>query len=165
MEEELRFTSFTINQNQFNWFSARLGHELPIYDPNVAPRDDQFRDTQRYFEGFQRALLRGFTVFQLQQIGCWEKRNAKQSNLAGYHPIHPLFEATHWWKNNNPPIENEESGSYSYDNPVVRAALDPSLVLASMLIHRMDLWRPHPGQGSYRPSSYRLTLITAVVEG
>jgi hypothetical protein len=135
-----RWLATDLNAKQRDFFNTHLGHELPILVPNAPQKDEKQETMMRLFENFQKCMLRGFTAFQLKMIGCWEKSNAKPTDLTGYHSIHPIYQRSRWSDKDAPPIGNGQSGVYACKNTVVWEALGPSLILASLLLHRIDLW-------------------------
>jgi hypothetical protein len=61
---------------------------IPTLDPSVTlPAQDEHR--KKLHEAFQRWKLRGFTISQMTDYGCWDKPDAKPNNLDT--PIHPLY--------------------------------------------------------------------------
>jgi hypothetical protein len=94
--------------------------------------------------------LGGFTVKELEQIGCWDKPNVKASNLHTEVPIHELFREDRWASTNNPlykpyhtrilPIGGGYEGNWEFSNGIVRKALDPSIRLASKVISHIHTW-------------------------
>lgn len=130
--------AFTKNQREtFNKF---LGHELPILPPDLVTNDAAQAERWTLFESFQRWMLNGFTMFELKMTGCWDKVNARATDLRGYHLIHPIYELQHWAVTDGPPIGNGQPGIYSCHNPIVQVALEPCLILASLFISRSNLW-------------------------
>jgi hypothetical protein len=129
---------FTIDGLKF--FSNLLGHDLPIRDPNRPTNTPEQARILRQFDVFQKNVLQGFTAMQLKQIGCWNNKDAKPSDLAGRGPIHSLYGKENWSKQTGPPIRDGQGGTYTYENPVVQNALRPALVLASLFLTNIDLW-------------------------
>jgi hypothetical protein len=105
---------------------------IPTLDPSVTlSAQDEHR--KKLHEAFQRWKLRGFTISQMTDYGCWDKPDAKPNNLDT--PIHPLYQ-THIWMNGIGLIGNGYSGKWEMKNPIVRKALEPCLRLASLLLLR-----------------------------
>jgi len=95
----------------------------------------------RMFELWQQTIMEGFTAAQLEETGCWNKPDAKPSDLAGYMPVHGIFREMNWEPKGQATVMVEEGqrGRYAYENPVIKEALEPVLALASCLIVRMEL--------------------------
>lgn len=129
----------TFDPQVLRFFSKRVGHGLPILHASQSKSE---KATQFYqqFEYFQRYVLHGFTVRELSQIGCWDKNNAKPSDLAGFVPVHSLYNSERWINIPEKEIGHGIPGTYNYSNPIVQAALQPSLVLASLILANIDMW-------------------------
>lgn len=94
-------------------------------------------------EDYERTRLNQFTIRELQVLECWDKPDAKPTDLKA--PVHPLFE----WRKFNPSnlqIGGSIQGLCDIRNPVVMNALEPCLRLASsflMNIHNLTLVNIH----------------------
>jgi hypothetical protein len=70
---------------------------IPTLDPSVTlSAQDEYR--KRLHESYQTWKLKGFTISQMTDYGCWDKPEAKPNNLYTTTPIHPLYQP-HLWMN------------------------------------------------------------------
>jgi hypothetical protein len=105
---------------------------IPTLDPKVTlSAQDEHR--KKLHEAFQKWKLKGFTISQMTDYGCWDKPDAKPNNLNS--PIHPLYQH-HLWMNGVGLTGNGYPGKWEMRNPIVRKALEPCLRLASLLLLR-----------------------------
>ncbi|KAH8597414.1 hypothetical protein B0O99DRAFT_739460 [Bisporella sp. PMI_857] len=91
---------------------------------------------------YQASKLNGWMVQDLINLGCWEKKDAKPSEL-GDIPLHPLFATENWVTLENLPAHSGTgtgSGNGSGGDRRVFDVLKPVLGLATMLIQDSGLW-------------------------
>lgn len=85
--------------------------------------------------------LHGFTIAELEDVGCWGHKNALPTDLSC--PIHRFYEKTRW-RDNEKEVEIDIGdgvpGKWSIENPVVWNALVPCLRLATQILCNMKLF-------------------------
>lgn len=117
---------------------------LPPCAPGFEDSYD-YRHMQYMHETYQRTILRGFTIAQLETAGCLSNPNAIASDLP--HVIHPLFDLEQWklgpYENLNyhEPLDYGLLGTWDLRNDqAVRDAILPVLHLATMMMTHMMPW-------------------------
>jgi hypothetical protein len=122
----------------------RLGHGKPMLERSDFSETQWaqpgFEKVYQILEDFQRQLLLGFTAKQLKQIGCWDKSDAKASDLGRSYPVHLMYHGERWSKTPGENIGHGYPGTYNYSNTVVRDVLRPTAVLASLFLDNIEMW-------------------------
>lgn len=93
-------------------------------------------------EAFQRERLNDFTINELQDSGCWDKADARPSDLSG--PLHTLYEKARWHtmlpEDPQVMVGSGVPGVWSALNGNVWRALQPVLQLATKVMSNIHLW-------------------------
>jgi hypothetical protein len=108
---------------------------IPAEDPN-APFSVEYQHRKKLYEAYQVLKLRGFTVSEMTNYGCWDKPNAKRSNLDN--PIHPLFQLPKW-EEGDEKIGPGYAGNWEMRNPIIWDAMEPVLRLATQMFRRAGI--------------------------
>ncbi|PVH83046.1 hypothetical protein DL98DRAFT_617408 [Cadophora sp. DSE1049] len=130
-----------------------LDPEKPVPDWNLSLRKQlkyprftswEQRHKVRLHEAYQRSKLSGFSIRNLNDLGCWYKADAKRSDLnspAGITQLHRLLQRDLWLPGRIP-IGDGYSGMLGADNDVIWNILMPSLLLATLMLENayMVVW-------------------------
>ncbi|KAE9382196.1 hypothetical protein N431DRAFT_458734 [Stipitochalara longipes BDJ] len=109
---------------------------IPIPDPNRPFTTEELHRIKLH-EIYQRTVLRGFTIQELELCGAWTKNDAIPSDLKT--PIHPEYERKVWFAGTEV-IEGGISGTWDVTkNEELWIALKPSLRLATLMITQAGL--------------------------
>ncbi|KAH9219453.1 hypothetical protein DL95DRAFT_457524 [Leptodontidium sp. 2 PMI_412] len=113
--------------------------------PTPSPAGNSGWDALHRFQlhqAYQRSQLFGFTIRELDDLGCWSQSEAKKSDLPDGKTIPPPFLSQGSWQLGKIPIEHGSLGMWDVNNPIVWNALMPSLLLVSqwILSAHMETW-------------------------
>lgn len=86
----------------------------------------------------QKSILRGFSIAELDSMGCWGLEDARPNNLT--YPIHPLYQRDNWIQMKRIRIGNGYSGNWDARNKIVWEAIEPAIRLASAYLINGHLW-------------------------
>jgi hypothetical protein len=84
-----------------------LTHGLPDPLPRLSadPTPEELA-THQLHEKYQRTILHGFTITELDNAGCWGLKYAKVCTFdAGNQPIHPMFAPKLWSPKGEPYVD------------------------------------------------------------
>ena len=105
-------------------------------DPNITLSEESIQDRQ-HRNGYQRRNLKGFTSRELLDSGCLNNDYAPSNGLTN--PIHPMLQLDRW-RAGDIPLPGSLPGVWEAQNPLVAAILEPSLKLATLILHSSPLW-------------------------
>ena len=117
-------------------------NRIPSPDVDNRYMSIEERRQAKMMETFQRERLCDFIIDELQDMGCWDKPDAKPSDLTG--PLHPLYRKGRWQvmlpEDPGRIIGSGVPGVWSALNPKGWEALQPVLQLASKIISNIHVW-------------------------
>lgn len=89
-------------------------------------------------EKYQRASLRTFSTWELEESGCLSKSDAKPADFS--HNIHPLLGRKRWERNYGDQIGDGTLGRWNAGNDLVWKALKPILLLTTRILQATPMW-------------------------
>ncbi|CAG8957833.1 hypothetical protein HYFRA_00000173 [Hymenoscyphus fraxineus] len=116
----------------------RHGRDTQIPSPGTInrPLTDWEIELAQYARNEQRRIFGGFTLRQLEDLGCWDKPDAKLNDLTC--PISPVFQRSKW--RSTIPSGDPEQQIIDIDDEFVWEALVPCLRMASTFLEHQHLW-------------------------
>lgn len=131
-------------------YAIRHGFDpIPRPHPNIPLTPGELRLIEIH-KTYQWAKLRGFIIQELQDIRCWDKVDAKATDIDSRIPIHPTYHASRWRKTTMT-IGNRHSELWNMIEPLLKTRLRAMFEIGILVAWlRWDISLVDGPAGSYK---------------